>query len=581
MTVCGLGCERQLRPLAFTELRRVTDPIMSSISILPSLPEHSFQCSICLNVFTDPVTTPCGHNFCKTCLSEHWDNSELCCCPTCNKRFYMRPEISTNTVIEEISVQIKKRRVDKLESIDASWQVKCDVCTELKFKAQKSCLVCLTSFCEAHLEPHHRVPSLMRHKLIDPVDNVEERMCEKHERILELFCRDEQVCICLLCRETDHKDHETVPVEEEGAQQKENIESKKAKIKMMIEERLEKIKEFTISSEMSRELAQKEFDGSDKLFNTLMSQVQEMQTKLKSNIEAKLRKSQDKGEAMIQELHEEITELQRKHSDLEELSQNDDHLQLLQTLQVLRTMSDTKDWSRIRVYSDLCVQTVRRAMSHLVRTFQAELKTLTNTELTRMRKYKESVTFDQATAGCCLVVTEFGNRLKYSKTASPSLSDDSERFDCPMVLGTKGFTSGRHYWEVKVGLRNDWDVGVAKETVTRTGRVTLKRENGFFAMGKRGFDYQVHCTPYTVLHLCPRPRNVGVYVDYEEGRVSFYDVNEKLHIYSFTRESFTEKLFPYFYLYSRAKKSEPLIITSLQDQASLFSLIRSLEKAKE
>lgn len=219
-------------------------------------------------------------------------------------------------------------------------------------------------------------------------------------------------------------------------------------------------------------------------------------------------------------------------------------------------------------------------MTHLVDTFQSELKTLTETELTRMRQYKASVTFDAATAGCCLVVSEFGKRLKYCRTASPSSSDDLERFDCPMILGTTGFISGRHYWEVQVGLRTDWDVGVAKETVPRTGKIPLKRENGFFAIGKRGLDYQVHCTRDTALHLCPRPRKVGVYVDYMEGRVSFYDVDRKLHIHSFTRESFKEKLFPYFYLYGRYKKSEPLIITSMEHQVSVFSLWSSLQQAK-
>ncbi|XP_026183545.1 E3 ubiquitin-protein ligase TRIM39-like [Mastacembelus armatus] len=537
---------------------------MSSCSILASLPEDHFKCSICLNVFSDPVTTPCGHSFCNTCISGHWDNSELCHCPVCNKRFYGRPEISTNTIIEDISMQIKKRKAVTFESTDAPWQVKCDVCTETKFKALKSCLVCFTSYCEAHLEPHQRVPSLMRHKLIDPVENLDERMCEKHERILELFCRNEQICICMLCSETDHKDHEIVPVEEEGALQKENIESKKAKIKIMIEERMQKITEFTVFSEMRNEKTIKEIDDSDNLFNTLMSQVQVIQSRLRSNIEEKLRKSQEKDEAMVEELHNEIIELQRKQTELDELSQNDDHLQLLRTLQALRTTSDIKDWSTIRVYSDLCVQTVRRAMSHLVHAFQAEMKTLTNTELIKMRQYKEPVTFDQATAGSYLVVTEFGKRLKYSRTASPSLSDDSDylkRFNCPMILGNKGFTSGRHYWEVQVGLRNNWDVGVAKETVSRSCMVTQK-ENGFFSIGKRGFDYQVHCKPIRVLYLCPRPRYIGVYLDYEEGRVSFFDVNLKLHIYSFTGETFTEKLFPYFYLYSGAKKSEPLIITS-------------------
>ncbi|XP_054458026.1 nuclear factor 7, brain-like [Anoplopoma fimbria] len=536
---------------------------MSSFSVIASFPEDHFQCPICLEVFSDPVTTPCGHNFCKTCLSKQWENSDICSCPMCNKRFHVRPEISTNTVIEEISVRIKRRKIETPESVNAPWKVKCDVCTEMKLKALKSCLVCLTSYCEAHLEPHQRVPSLMRHKLVDPLENLEERICEKHEKILELFCRDDQACICLLCSETDHKYHETVPVEEEGAQQKEGVESKKAKIKLMIEDRMEKIKEFTDASEMSREKAIDEIADSETLFNTLIRHVQVSQNKLKANIDKKLRKSQEKDKAMIEELQEEIAQLQKKHSELEELSQSDDHLHLLQTLQALSTISDTKDWSKIRVYSDLCVQTLRRAMTHLVHTFQSELKTLTDTELTRMKQYNESVTFDPATAGCFLVVSELGKRLKYNKTADPSSSDDSERFHCPMVLGTKGFTSGRHYWEVQVGLRNNWDVGVAREAVNRKGIVPVNRENGFFAIAKSGFDYKVHCKPYKVLHLCPRPRNIGVYVDYNEGRVSFYDADRKLHIHSFTGESFSEKMFPYFYLHSAARKSEPLVIRSM------------------
>ncbi|XP_059210644.1 E3 ubiquitin-protein ligase TRIM41-like [Centropristis striata] len=553
---------------------------MSSFSLLASLPEEHFQCPICLNVFNDPVTTPCGHNFCKTCLSEHWDQSDLCSCPACKKRFHMRPDISTNTVIEEISVQIKRRKVETPESPDAPWQVRCDVCEEMKFKALKSCLVCLTSYCEVHLEPHQRVPSLMRHKLVEPVENLEERTCEKHQRILELFCRDERECICVLCSETDHKHHETVPVEEEGAKQKENIESKKAQIKLMIEDRMVKIKEFTDTSQTSREKANQELADSDTLFNTLMDHVQVAQAKLRSNIESKLQKSQEKDEAMIEELQEEVARLQGRHSELEELSQSDDHLDLLQTLQALDTLSDTKDWSQIRVYSDLCVQTLRRSMTHLVHTFQSELKTLTVKELTRMKQYKESVTFDPTTAGRHLVVSDGEKRLKHSKIANPTATDHSERFDCPMVLGTPGFTSGRHYWEVQVGLRTDWDVGVAEETVPRKNSL-VEKENGFFAIGKSGFGYEVQCKRNSVLHLCPRPRNIGVYLDYNEGRVSFYDVDRKVHIHSFTRESFTKKLFPYFYLFSKAKKAEPLLIRSMLDEGYYFSLIRSLNQAKE
>ncbi|XP_029931566.1 uncharacterized protein LOC115376214 [Myripristis murdjan] len=538
---------------------------MSSPGILSLLPEDRFQCSICLNVFSDPVTTPCGHNFCKACISEHWDNSDLCQCPKCNKRFHARPEVSTNTIMEEISTQIKKRRLDEPEGIAAAWEVTCDICTGIKFKAQKSCLGCLTSYCAAHLEPHQRVPSLMRHKLIEPVDNLEERMCQKHERLLELFCRDEQMCVCLLCCETDHRDHDTVPVEEEAARQKENIEHKQGEIQMLIEERREKIEKITKSSEMRTEKANKDIEDSNKLFAALMSHVQVVQTRLQSSIQEKLRSSTNKADMLVQELRQEITDLQKRYSELEQVLLTEDHLHLLQTLQALCSQPATKNWSEVRVYSDVCVGMMRRSLSDLVQAFQAELKTLTNLELERMRNFKESVTLDPNTANRWLTLSEENKRVKSVKTANV-VPDNPERFEThPGVLGKNGFSSGRHYWEVQVGLRNDWDVGVAKETVTRKGKVTVNKDNGYFFLGKSGYDYEVCNSRYKTLHLNPRPRKIGVYVDYEEGHVSFYDVDQKSHIYSFEGESFTEKLFPYFYLHSKAKKSEPLVITFIGD----------------
>lgn len=171
--------------------------------------------------------------------------------------------------------------------------------------------------------------------------------------------------------------------------------------------------------------------------------------------------------------------------------------------------------------------------------------------------------FDSDTAGDNLVVTQSGSCLKHVKAMSPKVTNVSRRFDGPMVLGTKGFASGRHYWEVQVGLMTDWDVGVAKETVPRIGCFLLVRAEGFFVIGKRSVDYLVHGYPRKALHLSPKPKHVGVYLDYNQGRVSFYDVDRKLHIHSFTEEPFTEKLYPFFYLSSWAKKSKPLVINPL------------------
>lgn len=194
--------------------------------------------------------------------------------------------------------------------------------------------------------------------------------------------------------------------------------------------------------------------------------------------------------------------------------------------------------------------------------------------------FLESVTFSESDAGNGLLIGESGTRMKYSNRANTLTSSDGpQRFHFSMTIGTKGFTSGRHYWEVQVGLRNDWYVGVALETVDRSGKVALTSENGFFSLKKMGFDYHFDTTN-KILHLCPRPRRIGVYLDYEQGRVSFYDVDEKLHIQSFTGASFTGKVFPYFYVYGGGKRSEPLRIVPIYDKEFYLGLFNSLKQAE-
>ncbi|XP_044042914.1 E3 ubiquitin/ISG15 ligase TRIM25-like [Siniperca chuatsi] len=158
------------------------------------LSEDQFLCSICLDVFTDPVTIPCGHNFCKNCITEHWNVNVQCQCPMCKELFDRRAELRVNTFISEMAAQFRQSAIKKggnfsKQQCSNPEEVLCDVCTGTKLKALKSCLVCLTSFCKIHLERHQRITGLKRHKLIDPVENLEGRMCKKHERPLELFCK--------------------------------------------------------------------------------------------------------------------------------------------------------------------------------------------------------------------------------------------------------------------------------------------------------------------------------------------------------------------------------------------------------
>ncbi|XP_054898312.1 E3 ubiquitin/ISG15 ligase TRIM25-like [Poeciliopsis prolifica] len=196
------------------------------------LPENQFQCSICLDLFTDPVSTPCGHTFCKVCLARHWAGKRECQCPLCNNKFDKDLKLSVNTTFREVVDNFKKHHpTADATTADATsanatsllkpWDVPCDVCVANKLRASKTCLVCLASFVKTHLEPHLRVAALQRHKLSNPVPNLEEKICREHNRIVEFFCLNDHVRLCALC--TEHSDHDTVSLNEAYVDQRSHI----------------------------------------------------------------------------------------------------------------------------------------------------------------------------------------------------------------------------------------------------------------------------------------------------------------------------------------------------------------------
>lgn len=176
-----------------------------------SLTDEQMKCGICLAVFTDPVTTSCGHNFCKFCIDACWDIGQLCLCPNCKKEFKTKPELQINTELAKVVAD----RVKMQENTNKS-NVVCDFCCGNKQRAVKSCLQCMASFCETHLENHKTAPRRMKHKLIRPVENLEDYICNSHEKPLEMFCRDDQKFLCPYCTETEHKSHDTVSIEQES-----------------------------------------------------------------------------------------------------------------------------------------------------------------------------------------------------------------------------------------------------------------------------------------------------------------------------------------------------------------------------
>ncbi|XP_073327328.1 E3 ubiquitin-protein ligase TRIM21-like [Pagrus major] len=538
---------------------------MSAASCL--LTEDQFLCSICLDVFTDPVSTPCGHNFCKTCITKHWDKNDKCQCPNCKEVFNTRPELKVNTFISEMAAQFRQSAQQKASSSSSEQQVSkpgevpCDVCTGTKLKALKSCLVCLASYCETHLEPHLTMSGLKRHQLIDPVENLEGRMCTKHDKLLELFCKTDQMCVCMLCTVLDHKTHEFVPLKEEYEGKKAELGKRDAEIQQMIQKRRLKIQEMKLSVELSEKDADREIAAGVQVFTALKESVERSQAELIDTIKEKQRETEKQAEGFIKELEQEISELEKRSSEVEQLSQSEDHLHLLQSFPSLNAAPPTKDWTGVSVHPPSYEGTVVRAVNQLEETLSKQMKKV---ELKRVQQYAVDVTLDPDTAHPELILSDDGKQVNCGDVEK-NLPDNPERFDTGhCVLAKQSFSSGRFYYEVQVKEKTEWTLGVARESINRKGNITLSPQDGYWSIWLRNKnEYKALAGPSVHLSLKCQPEKVGVFVDYEEGLVSFYDVDAAALIYSFTGCCFTQKLYPYFSpcLNDGGENSAPLIIS--------------------
>ncbi|XP_073328142.1 E3 ubiquitin-protein ligase TRIM21-like [Pagrus major] len=542
---------------------------MSAASCL--LTEDQFLCSICLDVFTDPVAIPCGHNFCKTCITIHWDKNEKCQCPSCKEVFKTRPELRVNTFISEMAAQFRQSAQQKASSSSSEQQVSkpgevpCDVCTGTKLKALKSCLVCLASYCETHLEPHLTKSGLKRHQLIDPVENLEGRMCTKHDKLLELFCKTDQMCVCMLCTYSDHKTHDVVPLKEEYEGKKAELGKRDAEFQQMIQKRRLKLQEMKRSVELSKKDADREIAAGVQVFTALKESVERSQAELIDTIKEKQRKTEKQAEGFIKELEQEISELEKRSSEVKKLSSSKENIFVhFQSSPSLNAAPPTKDWTGVSIRPPSYEGTVVRAVNQLEETLSKQMKKLFEAELKRVQQYAVDVTLDPNTAHSALILSDDGKQVNCGDVTK-NLPNNPERFDkCPCVLAKQSFSSGRFYYEVQVKEKTQWNLGVARELINRKGQIRLTPQNGYWSICLRNKnEYKARAGPSVRLSLKCQPEKVGVFVDYEEGLVSFYDVDAAALIYSFTGCCFTQKLYPYFNpcLNHGGKNSAPLIIS--------------------
>ncbi|XP_041658229.1 E3 ubiquitin-protein ligase TRIM21-like isoform X2 [Cheilinus undulatus] len=534
------------------------------------LSEDQFLCCICLDVFTDPVTIPCGHNFCKKCISQHWNiNSVRCQCPLCKKQFQTKPELPVNTFISEMASEFKqsagkRKRSDSEIKAAKPGEICCDVCTGTKMKAVKSCLTCFASYCGIHIDSHMTAESLQRHLLTDPVGNMETRVCSQHTKALELFCKTDQICVCAQCIVSGHVGHKISSLKDECEAKRDQLEQAGIEIQQMIQERQQRIRQIEQLKMHSKDDAEREIADGVRVFTLVMQTAEKRLNTLIETIEERQKMTEKEADGFIKELNREISALMKKTAEMEQLLHSQDHLLLLQTLSSMNSTLSTKSSTPVRICPPSYEGIVVKAAAELEEILSREKKQqLLEAQLKKAQQYAVDVTLDPQTANAWLVLSD-DNKQVCCGEVRQELPDNVNRFSLyANVVAQQSFSSGRAFYVVQVSGKTDWTLGVVKESVDRKGTLPLSPMHGYWSVGLRnGNEYLSLSSPVVRLSLDSRPHRVGVYVGYEEGLVSFYDVDAAVHLYSFTDCNFTERLRPFFSpgLHHGGANSAPLII---------------------
>ncbi|XP_032406669.1 tripartite motif-containing protein 16-like [Xiphophorus hellerii] len=455
------------------------------------LDRETVSSPICLDLLKDPVTIPCGHSYCMSCIKTHWDEEDqrrIHSCPQCRETFIPRPVLKKNTLLAALVEQLKKTGLQTAPA-DPRYagpeDVACDSCTGRKLKAIKSCLVCLASFCEKHLQTHYDVAPLKKHKLVEPSNNLQENICSKHDKLLEIFCRTDQKCICYLCTMDEHKGHETVSAAAERTERQKKLQERRGNIQQRIQDREKDVKLLQQEVEAINHSADKTVEDSEKIFTELIRLLQKRSSDVKQQIRSQQETEVSRVKDVQEKLEQEITELKRKDAELEQLSHTEDHSQFLLNYPSLPALSESKGSSSINIRPLRHFEDVTAAVSELREKLQDVLRdSWTNISLkitevdvllpepepksrAGFLKYSCEITLDPNTVHTQLGLSE-GNRKVMRMNQHQLYSAHPDRFtDYSQVLSRESLT-GRCYWEVKwkgfgvsVGVAHkDWEMGM-------------------------------------------------------------------------------------------------------------------------
>nr|XP_028569706.1 zinc finger protein RFP-like [Podarcis muralis] len=479
---------------------------MATESPLETL-QREITCSICLSYFKEPVSIECGHNFCQACIAQCWGkaDAETTSCPQC-RRWSRKRSFRPNRELGNVVEVAKRLRLDAAATLAG------------------------------------------------------QRLCEKHQEPLKLFCEEDETPVCVICRESRaHKAHPMLPIEEAAQDYKKQV---AAHVKVLTERR-EKLKELKEDLECRRQADQDDVQSEKQKVESEFNQIHEFMEKIERFLVIMLKKfdkeivhrrdvesSRFSGE--IDRLDALISEVENKCQQpasefLQDIRNILSRCKEGQISQMAEIASSPTELEKKLGHFSLKNIVIKEALEKCRETMISELAKARTMEASAKRI---SVTLDPDTAHPLLVVSEDRKSVKRGDMVQP-LPNNPERFDSTLILlGSERFASGVHYWEVEVGNGQNWALGVVKESVIRKGPVVTCPNEGIWALGLCGNEYRAFTLAETRLTLDEAPEKIQVFVHYERGWVAFFDAGYMSLLFIFQSANFCgERICPFFKLW--------------------------------
>ncbi|XP_037536817.1 tripartite motif-containing protein 16 isoform X1 [Nematolebias whitei] len=432
--------------------------------------------------------------------------------------------------------------------------VACDVCTGRKLKAIKSCLMCLVSYCEEHVQPHYDVAQFKKHQLVEPSKKLHENICSRHDEVMKMFCRTDQQIICYVCTVDEHKGHDIVSAAAERREKQKELQVRREDIQQRIQGREKDVKLLQQQLEAINVSADKTVEDSEKIFSELIRLVQKRSSEVKQQIRSQQETEASRVRELQEKLEQEITELKRKDAELKQLSHTEDHNQFVHNYQSVSALSESPHSSSVNVGPLRYFEDVTAAVSQLRDKLQDTLRdTWTNISLRGTEgllsepepesradfRYSCEITLDPNTAHRHMLLSE-GNRKVTFMKQDQFYPDHPERFTSYRQILSKESLTGRCYWEVK------WEgpggrVAVAYKDVYKKGSVFGFNDKSWSLICYKNNNEFCHNSIRTPISACAGSR-VGVYLDHRAGVLSFYRVSETMTLLHKVQTSFTRPL---------------------------------------